>query len=98
MRTVPREARAGVPFACAANLVVSLMADDDAPPARTLLRVVSGDPTPEELAALIAVVGARSGAAEAQAPPPSRWTDRAALLRRPLHPGPGAWRAGGLPQ
>jgi hypothetical protein len=74
------------------------MADDDVAPGRPLLRVVSGTPTPEELAALIAVVGARSGAAEAETTPPSRWTDRAALLRRPLHPSPGAWRATGLPR
>jgi hypothetical protein len=65
---------------------------------RTLLRVVSGDPTPEELAALVAVVGARSGAGtESEPAPPSRWASRAALLRRPLLSGPGAWRASGLP-
>ena len=64
---------------------------------RTLLRVVSGDPAPEELAALLAVVGARSGAAEPDSAPPSRWVARETLLRRPLHPGPGAWRASALP-
>lgn len=65
---------------------------------RPLLRVVSGDPTPEELAALLAVVAARASTAPAEAPTtPSHWTARGALLRRPLHPGPGAWRASGLP-
>lgn len=69
---------------------------DDA--VRPLLRVVSGHPTPEELAALIAVVTARSGAvAVPAAPPASRWSAPAGRLRRPLQPGPGAWRASGLP-
>jgi hypothetical protein len=66
-----------------------------APP---LLRVVRGDPTPAELAALIAVVGARSAGAEAEPAPPSRWNRPATLLRRPLHPGPGGWKAGPLPR
>jgi hypothetical protein len=70
---------------------------DAATAAPPLLRVVSGDPAPEELAALLAVVLARSGG-DAPAPlPPSGWTSRAALLRRPLPTGPGAWRASGLP-
>ena len=75
------------------------MADDVADaPARPLLRVVRGNPSPEELAALIAVVSARgSGAAEPEPAPPSRWASRSALLRRPLPHGPGAWRASALP-
>ena len=54
---------------------------------------VSGAPTPEELAAVVAVLTAASSAvALPEDPaPPSRWNDRAALLRRPLFPGPGAW-------
>ena len=67
-------------------------------PARPLLRVVRGNPSAEELAALIAVVAVRaSGAAAPEPAPPSRWASRAAGLRRPLSPGPGAWRASGLP-
>jgi hypothetical protein len=67
---------------------------------RPLLRVVRGDATPEEVAALVAVLLAR--AAEAEAPGPARsvnndWSDRSRLLRRPLSPGPGAWRRSGLP-
>ena len=70
---------------------------DAAPPARPLLRVVRGEPTPEELAALIAVVSARAaGGDDAQPPaPPSLWARP--QLRAPLAPGPGAWRASGLP-
>ena len=69
----------------------------EAAPARPLLTVVRGEPTPEQLAALVAVVSARAaGAGEpAEAPAPSPWA--APQLRRPLQPGPGAWRASALP-
>ncbi len=68
-------------------------------PARPALRVVRGDATPEELAALVAVLAARSGDEPEPAPePPSLWRDRAALVRRPLAAGRGAWRASGLPR
>ena len=61
-------------------------------PARPLLRVVRGEPTPEELAALITVVAARSsGGAEPEPIRPSAWADRSVSLRQPLQPGPGAW-------
>jgi hypothetical protein len=86
-----------VPPAAGASPGVAVSGDDGTP--RPLLRVVSGEPTPEELAALLVVVTARSGASvEPAGPePPSPWTSRRALLRRPLHPGPGAWRASALP-
>jgi hypothetical protein len=66
------------------------------------LRVVRGDATPEEIAALVAVLLARSGrgggpARRAAQPAPGTWSDRSRLLRRPLHPGPGAWRRSVLP-
>jgi hypothetical protein len=70
---------------------------DDAP----LLRVVSGSPSPEELAAVVAVLAAAgSGGGGDVAPDPglSRWSSREALVRRPLPVGPGAWRASGLPR
>jgi hypothetical protein len=75
-------------------------ADDDQPSARPLLRVVRGDATPEEIAALVAVLAIRGGDGEAPGVPRSgqnSWSDRSRLLRRPLSPGPGAWRASGLP-
>ena len=69
-----------------------------AAPARPLLTVVRGEPTPEQLAALIAVVSARgSGGGEPEeAPAPSLWNRP--TLRGPLHPGPGAWQASALPR
>jgi hypothetical protein len=62
------------------------------------LRVVRGEPTAEELAALVAVLAARSAVA---APPPPRprsaWADPARRLGLTHRPGPGAWRRSALP-
>jgi Acyl-CoA carboxylase epsilon subunit len=63
-----------------------------------LFHVKRGDPTPEELAALTAVLAAKARAATAArsrrrsaGPPP--WGSPAAAHRRPLPaPGPGAWK------
>ena len=65
-----------------------------------VLRVIRGDATPEEIAAVVAALLSRSAASDA--PPPARpassaWADRSRLLRRPAHPGPGAWRRSALP-
>jgi len=57
----------------------------------TTLRIVRGDATPEEVAALVAVLAARP-AVVATAPARSEWArprPRAALPS----PGPGAWQA-----
>ncbi|HTF47267.1 MAG TPA: acyl-CoA carboxylase subunit epsilon [Pseudonocardia sp.] len=68
---------------------------------RALFRVVRGEPDDAELAAL-AVVLAAAASAPATEPGARRtrsvWVDRAAMLRRPEHPGPGAWRASALPR
>ena len=66
-----------------------------------MLRVVRGDATPEEIAAVVAVLLSRTAAASsaesAARPLPSAWADRSRQLRRPLHPGPDAWRRSALP-
>jgi hypothetical protein len=80
--------------------MVTRPADDDQPPSQPLLRVVRGDATPEEIAALVAVLLVRSADGEAPGPDrsvPGFWSDRAGQLRRPLYPGPGAWRRSALP-
>jgi hypothetical protein len=62
-----------------------------------LLRVVRGDATEEEIAALVAVLTARAGGAvDVPPPPPSLWSQP--VLRSTPHPGPGAWRASSLPR
>ncbi|HLI37213.1 MAG TPA: acyl-CoA carboxylase subunit epsilon [Streptosporangiaceae bacterium] len=71
-----------------------------------VLRVVRGDASPEEIAALVAALASRrtSGAAgprtgEATAAPARpAWPDRARLIGAPLVPGPGAWRRSALPR
>jgi len=67
---------------------------------RSLLRVVRGNPDDVELAALTAVVAAAASAPRPEEKPlrRSRWADRSAMLRAPLHPGRGAWRASALPR
>jgi Acyl-CoA carboxylase epsilon subunit len=70
------------------------------PADRPVLRVVRGDATREEIAALVAVLLSRVAAGSAVTPPRpagSPWADRSRQLRRPLHPGPGAWRRSALP-
>ncbi|MEU7990962.1 acyl-CoA carboxylase subunit epsilon [Streptosporangium canum] len=53
---------------------------------RLLLRVVHGNPTPEELAALIAVVLARASPAAVAEAGPSAWADRSRSMRQPPVP------------
>ena len=55
--------------------------------------VVRGAATPEELAALVAVLSATSGRGVAASDgSPSTWAAHAVALRHPLDHGPGAWR------
>jgi len=68
------------------------------------LRVVRGEPTAEELAALVVVLTARAAAAEPPARPQPAWADPAGRLpvrRRPLpgppRRGPDSWRRSALP-
>ncbi|MEU2430990.1 MULTISPECIES: acyl-CoA carboxylase epsilon subunit [unclassified Streptomyces] len=63
-----------------------------------MIKVVRGNPTPEELAAALAVVQARAAAtasAASGAPRvPEDWSDPARIVRaraRALRPGPRAW-------
>ncbi|GAA5195183.1 hypothetical protein GCM10023346_24430 [Arthrobacter gyeryongensis] len=65
----------------------------DVEPAQPLLSVVKGNPTPEELAALAAVVASLGAPEETETPKPStrHWLRRQQLRMDPT-PGPGAWR------
>jgi hypothetical protein len=69
----------------------------DALPPRPVLRVVKGDLTADEIAALVAVVAARNAAAAHAASrvakrPRSEWGHPARLVRTPLRFGPDQWR------
>jgi len=66
-----------------------------------VLRVIRGDASAEEIAAILAVLAVRRDAAtaaasSAAATAPGRfrsaWTDRSRQLGAPLSPGPGHWR------
>ena len=63
-----------------------------------LLRVVRGEPTSEELAALLAVLTARTASTEARGNAGrSAWNHPARLVRRPVASGPGGWVASARP-
>ncbi len=64
-----------------------------------LLRVVSGDPTPEELAIVIAVVSARAGGTKPVEPKRlSLWANKGRQTRPSLGAGFGSWRASSMPR
>jgi Acyl-CoA carboxylase epsilon subunit len=80
--------------------VVLVAVTEDRPAREPVLRVIRGDASAEEIAALVAVLMARAAAVgepEAPAPARSAWSERSRLVRQPLHPGPGAWRRSALP-
>ncbi|MFE6663267.1 acyl-CoA carboxylase epsilon subunit [Streptomyces sp. NPDC057697] len=62
-----------------------------------MIKVVRGNPTPEELAAALAVVRARAAATASDAPAgapalPGQWSDPGRIARSTRHlPGPRAW-------
>jgi len=69
-------------------------------PQRPVLRIVRGEPDAEELAALTAVLAAAGGGSDDEAPAPtptSSWARHVDLVRGPVHPGPGGWRASARP-
>jgi hypothetical protein len=75
-------------------------------PGAPVLAVIRGDASAEEIAALTAVLAAKSAAAArlaAAAATADRgahafgWASRRAMLRKPLSHGPGAWRASARP-
>ena len=65
-----------------------------------VLRVVRGNPTPEEVAALVAVLAAVGGSGVAEETRPARgWSSPAARLRSPAYgTRAGGWRASALPR
>jgi hypothetical protein len=73
---------------------------EDRPP---FLRVVRGDATDEEIAALVATIAAVSAARQAgggeESPGTVReWNNRSRLVRSPVFPSQGGWRGSALPR
>lgn len=75
------------------------MRSDEGQDRRPVLRVIRGDATDEEIAAIVAVIAARAGSVRdpggGEQSTTSAWSDRATVLPRSHRPGPGAWRASG---
>ena len=73
-------------------------ADPQAESEQPLLKVVKGDPTPEEVAALITVI---SSLTTDEVPPKRRtpeWSAPHRLVRAHCAPGPNGWRSSSLPR
>jgi hypothetical protein len=68
----------------------------------SLLRVERGDPTDEELGALVAVImGRLAGSGTGSGPPERRrseWANAARAVRNVHRPAPGGWRASAFPR
>ena len=68
---------------------------DETPP---FLKVVSPDATPEEIAALVAVLASLSGAETPPKPRTPEWQAHHRKVRANLPHGPGGWRSSALPR
>lgn len=81
----------------AAPAKVTGVDDETTPP---LLKVVRGEPTADELAALVVAVslaGKAAAGARATPEPPSAWASYWRGRRAVAEPGQGAWRASAFP-
>jgi hypothetical protein len=78
---------------------VSSNTNDNSHPHSRVIHNLRGEPSDEEVAALMAVLVGLASATAAEPPAPhSAWADPSHCLRIPLHPGPGAWRISALPR
>jgi hypothetical protein len=67
-------------------------------PTQPFLRVVKGDPTEEEVAALVAVLASMGGTAEPERRPAPAWSAHHRKVRVTHPHGPGGWRSSALPR
>lgn len=70
------------------------MTEQEAAQSPPFLRIARGEPSLEELAALVTVLSAASGSRKAAVPAPGHgWSARSGFVRTALHAGPGGWLA-----
>lgn len=69
---------------------------DDTTAERPMLRIVRGDATPEDVAAIVALLAAAGGSTERKPEGMGLWRHQGRLRAMP-YPGPNSWRASGLP-
>ena len=65
------------------------------------LDIAAGNPSAEQIAALVTALYARTrraGAAGSGETGRSRWSARSRLIREPVAPAPGGWRSSALPR
>jgi len=77
------------------------MSEPASGPGQPLVSFPRGNPSAEQIAAVVAVLAALPQPAEPSEAAPavrSEWSARYRLLRAPLHRGPGGWRASALPR
>ncbi len=72
--------------------------DAERPAPQPFLTIVRGDPTEEELAALVAVLASVGGATEPDRSPPPGWSAHHRKVQVTLPHGPGGWRNSALPR
>ena len=71
--------------------------------AEPFLKIVKGDASAEEIAALVAALAAvavarsRGRDGSEPGPVPDNWNARARLMRAPVHPAADGWRRSALP-
>lgn len=75
-----------------------MMTDENVGASRPVLRIVSGNPSPEEIAAIVAVIGRRAPLPRTGTWNPHPWSDRARMMPSMPAPGVGAWQASYLPR
>jgi hypothetical protein len=63
-----------------------------------VLRIVNADATPEEVAAVVAVLSALRTAPAAEPRRTPEWSAHHRTVRRTLPHGPGGWRSSALPR
>jgi hypothetical protein len=61
------------------------------------ITITAGNPTDEELAIVVSLLSRLPRTEVVQPNPPSHWSNKAAMMRPRINPGPGAWRASAFP-